>query len=342
MFETILIPWLLPDAGREVLKNAGIQYRFLHGPNGELPTPQELVSAVKDVGVLLPRATLTVPDEVIKANPNLKGVANWGVGYNNINILLATELGIPVTNTPGILTETTADLAWALLMATARKIPQAHQYVLSGDWKGPGGKAFMGADIGPGGSNRSKVLGIVGFGKIGQAVYRRSQGFRMKVLVYDPPLRELIEQTEGVEYRELADLLKESDFITLHSPLIPTTHHLIGKKELDSMKPSAVLVNTSRGPIVDEVSLVAALQQGKIAAAGLDVYENEPVLAPGLKELDNVVLLPHIASASEDTRSQMAVLAAENAIIMLKGKKPPNVVNPQVFDNPEYCRRIEG
>jgi glyoxylate reductase len=340
MFETILIPWLLPDAGREVLKNAGIQCRFLHGPNGELPTPEELVAAVKDVGVLLPRATLNVPDEVIKANLHLKGVANWGVGYNNINIPLATELGIPVTNTPGILTETTADLAWALLMATARKIPQAHQYVLSGDWKGPGGKAFMGADIGPGGSNRSKVLGIVGFGKIGQAVYRRSQGFRMKVLVYDPPLRELIEQTEGVEYRELADLLKESDFITLHSPLTPATRHLIGKKELDAMKPSAVLVNTSRGPIVDEASLVEALRQGKIAGAGLDVYENEPVLAPGLKELDNVVLLPHIASASEDTRSQMAVLAAENAIIML-GKKSPNTVNPQVFDGPEYCRRIE-
>jgi glyoxylate reductase len=341
MFETILIPWLLPDAGREVLKNAGIQCRFLHGPNGELPTPEELVAAVKDVGVLLPRATLNVPDEVIKANLHLKGVANWGVGYNNINIPLATELGIPVTNTPGILTETTADLAWALLMATARKIPQAHQYVLSGDWKGPGGKAFMGADIGPGGSNRSKVLGIVGFGKIGQAVYRRSQGFRMKVLVYDPPLRELIEQTEGVEYRELADLLKESDFITLHSPLTPATRHLIGKKELDAMKPSAVLVNTSRGPIVDEASLVEALRQGKIAGAGLDVYENAPVLAPGLKELDNVVLLPHIASASEDTRSQMAVLAAENAIIMLKGKKSPNTVNPQVFDGPEYCRRIE-
>ena len=342
MFETVLIPWIMPDAGREVLKRGRINCRFLHGPKGELPTPQELVEAVREVGVLIPRATLTVPDEVIRANPHLRGVANWGVGYNNINIRLATELGIPVTNTPGILTETTADLAWTLLMATARKIPQAHHYVLSGEWKGPGGKSFMGADIGPGGSNRRKVLGIVGFGKIGQAICRRSKGFRMKVLVYDPPLKDLIERTRGVEYRELPDLLKESDFITLHSPLTEATRHLIGEKELNSMKPTAVLVNTSRGPVVDEEALVSALRQGKIAGAGLDVYENEPALAPGLKELDNVVLLPHIGSASEDTRSQMAVLAAKNAMIMLKGKRPPNPVNPQVFDSPEYYRRIEG
>lgn len=342
MNKTILIPWLLPSAGREVLKNAGIQCRFLHGPNGELPTPKELIEAVRNASVLISRATLMVPDDVIKENPQLKGVANWGVGYNNINIRLATELGIPVTNTPGILTETTADMAWALLMATARKIPQAHQYVLSGEWKGPGGKSFMGTDIGPGGSNRSKVLGIVGFGKIGQAVYRRSKGFRMKVLVYDPPLKDLIERTRGIEYRELPDLLKESDFITLHSPLTEATNHLIGEKELNLMKSTAVLVNTSRGQIVDEDALVRALQQGKIASAGLDVYENEPVLAPGLKDLENVVLLPHIASASEDTRGQMAVMAVKNAMIMLKGKKPPNIVNPQVYDSPKYYRKIEG
>jgi glyoxylate reductase len=262
------------------------------------------------------------------------------VGYDNIDVLFATELGIPVTNTPGVLSETTADSAWALLMATARKIPQAHNYTLSGQWKGPGGKSFMGLDIGPGGSNRPKVLGIIGFGRIGKAVMRRSRGFKMKVVAYDPYVKESIERTKGVEYRELNDLLKESDFITLHSPLTKETHHLIGPKELDLMKPTAILINTSRGPVVDEKALVSALKKGKIAGAGLDVYEKEPKLTPGLSKLENVVLLPHIGSATDDTRGQMAVVAAKNAIVMLRGKRPPNIVNPEVFESPEYLRKL--
>lgn len=339
--KTVLVPWKMPERGKETLMKAKVLARYFHGPEGELPQPKELIEAVKQVDVLIPRATLDVPDEALKGSPNLKGISNWGVGFNNINIALATKLGIPVTNTPGVLTETTADLAWSLLMATARRIPQAHQYVLSGEWKGPGGKVFMGIDIGPGGSNRRKVLGIVGFGKIGQAVCRRSKGFKMKVLVYDPPMKEIIQKTRGVEYRNLDDLLRESDFITLHSPLTEGTHHLIGKREFNLMKSTAVLVNTSRGPIVDEAALVTALQKKIIAGAGLDVYENEPQLAPGLMELENAVLLPHIGSASEDTRGQMAFVAAKNAIVMLQGKRPLNIVNPEIFDSAEYKKRVE-
>jgi glyoxylate reductase len=322
------------------LRKSKAETIFLHGPKGELPTPKEIMKGISNVDILLPSAFQSVSREMIMANPNLRGVANFGVGYNNINVAYATERGIPVTNTPKVLTETTADLAWALLMATARKIPQSHIQTISGKWKGPGGKTFMGLDIGPGGSNKPKVLGIIGFGRIGQTVMRRSRGFKMKVIVYDPVKKEEIEKMRGVGYRELDDLLKESDFITLHCALTKETHHLIGKKELDLMKHTAILVNTSRGPVVDEKALVSALEQGKIAGAGLDVYEKEPRLSVGLSKLENAVLLPHIGSATADTRGQMAVLAAKNAVAILRGKRPPNIVNPQVLDSPQYLRRI--
>jgi glyoxylate reductase len=341
MSRKILVPWAMPEIGKEVLKKAKVKTIFIHGPKGELPTLHELIKVVKTADVLIPRGTQPVPKKVMMANPNLRGIANYGVGYDNIDVRTATEFGIPVTNTPGVLTETTADLAWALLMATARKIPQAHDYTLSGQWKGPGGKAFMGQDIGPGGSNKSKVLGIIGLGRIGQAVMRRSRGFRMKVIAYDPPIKEIIQKMKGVEYRELDELLKESDFVTLHSPLTKDTHHLIGKREFDLMKPTAVLINTSRGPVVDEKALASALKKGKIAGVGLDVFEKEPRLYPGLAKLENVVLLPHIGSATLDTRGQMAVVAAKNAIMMLRGKRPKNIVNPEVFHSPEYLRRVK-
>lgn len=198
----------------------------------------------------------------------------------------------------------------------------------------------MGLDIGPGGSNKPKVLGIIGFGRIGQAVMRRSRGFKMKVIVYDPIKKEKIKKMRGVEYRELDDLLRESDFVTLHCALTKETQHLIGKKQLDLMKSNAILINTSRGPVVDEKALVSALKKGKIAGAGLDVYEEEPKLSPGLSKLENVVLLPHIGSATADTRGQMAVLAAKNAVAIFRGKKPPNIVNQEVLDSPQYLQRI--
>jgi glyoxylate reductase len=317
-----------------------VEVTFLHGPKGEIPGLKELAEAVRLADVVIPRGTQPVPRKVMMANPNLRGIANFGVGYDNIEIAVATELGIPVTNTPGVLTETTADLAWALLMATARWIPQAHLYTLSGEWKAVGGKTFFGLDIGPGGSNRPKVLGIIGFGRIGQAVARRSRGFKMKVIAHDPPLKDVIEKMKGVAYRELDDLLRESDFVSIHSPMTKETYHLIGERELGLMKPTAVLINTARGPIIDEKALLWALKQKKIAAAGLDVFEKEPKLTPGLKKLDNVVLLPHIGSATNDTRGQMGVLAIKNALTMLRGQRPKNIVNPQVLESPEYLRRI--
>ncbi len=341
MSRRIFVPWAMPEIGKAMLMKSRAEIAFLHGPSGELPDVKEVMEGTRNADVLLSAAILPIPKEVVMANPNLWGIANFGVGYNNIDIVSATELGIPVTNTPGVLTETTADLAWALLMATARKIPQARDYTVSGQWKGPGGKSFMGLDIGPGGSNRPKVLGIIGFGNIGRAVMRRSRGFRMKVRAYDPPMKETIEKTKGVEYRELGDLLRESDFVTLHCPLTEETHHIIGEKELDLMKPTAILINTSRGPVVDEEALVSALKKGTIAGAGLDVYEREPHLSPGLAKLDNVVLLPHIGSATEDTRGQMAVVAVRNAVAMLRGKRPSNIVNPEVFESPEYLRKVK-
>jgi glyoxylate reductase len=339
MRKRILVPWAMLERGKEVLKKSKSEVRYLHGPKGELPTLKELIQAVRQADVLMPRGTQPVPQEVILSNPNLLGIANYGVGYDNIDVATATKLGIPVTNTPGVLTETTADLAWALLMATARKIPQARDFVLSGQWKGPGGKVFMGQDIGPGGSNKPKTLGIIGFGRIGQAVMRRSRGFKMNVIAYDPLMKEEIEKKRGVEYRELDDLLGKSDFVTLHCPLTKETHHLIGVRELELMKPTAILVNTSRGPVMDEKALVSALQKGRIAGAGLDVYEEEPELSPGLSQLENVVLLPHIGSATQDTREQMAVTAARNAIAMVRGKKPLNIINPEIFHSTKYLQK---
>ncbi len=342
MASRVLVPWALPKAGREILRKSKLRVTYLHGPAGELPTLAELIEAIKEAEVILPRGTQSVPREALIANPDLRGVANHGVGYDSVDVGSATEFGIPVTNTPDILTETTADLAWGLLMAAARKIPQTHNFVVSGKFTAPVGHPFMGMDISPGGSNHPKVLGIIGFGRIGRAVMRRSKGFRMKVIAHDPPLREVIEKTRGVEYRQLHELLKESDFVTLHCPLTKETRHLIGKSELELMKPTAVLINASRGPVVDEVALVSALREKRIFGAGLDVYEREPQLAPGLAELDNVVLLPHIGSLTQETRNQMAVVAAKNAVAMAKKKKPRNLVNPEVLSRPEYLRKVSG
>ena len=193
MAKRILVPWSMPEIGKEALRKSRAEVTFLHGPQGEIPSLKELAEAVSRADVVISRGTQVVSRKVMLANPGLRGVANYGVGYDNIDVSAATELGIPVTNTPGVLTETTADLAWALLMATARRIPEAHLYTVSGEWKAVGGKTFMGLDIGPGGSNRPKVLGIIGFGRIGQAVARRSRGFKMRVIAYDPPIKGKIE-----------------------------------------------------------------------------------------------------------------------------------------------------
>ncbi|MFQ6616165.1 MAG: 2-hydroxyacid dehydrogenase [Fidelibacterota bacterium] len=314
-------------------------YRVWSGPEDAGPDRGTLLKEIKRCRVLLPLLTETIDRTLMEAGEHLLGIANYAVGFNNIDVEAATELGIPVTNTPGVLTETTADLSWALLMAVARRIPHAHNYMVAGKYKLWGPNLFLGSDISPGPRGEAKTLGIVGYGRIGRAVHRRSTGFHMRVLAYDPPAKEAITKTEGVEYAELDVLLEESDFITLHCLLTEETHHLIGKDELRRMKPSAYLINASRGPVVDEKALVWALDNGEIAGAALDVYENEPRMAQGLADLDNVVLVPHIASASRATRAEMALMAARNALALLNKEPAPNTVNPAVYETEAYRRR---
>ena len=334
----IFVTRLIPEAGLDILRKEA-EVDIWPGPEDAGPDKKEIIKGVKQADVLLSLLTEPIDREIMEANPQLLGIAQYAVGFNNIEVQAATDLGLPVTNTPGVLTDTTADMAWALIMAVARNIVQGHDYMKAGRYKIWGPKLLLGGDVSPGGSGEPKTLGIVGFGRIGQAVWQRSKGFNMRVVAYDPPLKEFIEKTEGVAYRELPDLLRESDFVTLHVNLTPETRHIIGPQELNLMKPTACLINTSRGPAVDEAALVSALKQRQIAGAGLDVYENEPQIADGLAECDNVVLLPHLASASRETRDKMATMAATNALAFLKGEKAPNTVNPEVYETAAYQSR---
>jgi glyoxylate reductase len=260
--------------------------------------------------------------------PQLQIVANVAVGFNNIDVDAANRAGVLVANTPGVLTETTADFAWALLMAAARRIPEADAFTRAGRFKVWHLKMFLGHDI------FGKTLGIVGFGRIGQAVARRARGFSMTTQYYDPqPPPESVGREAGAKPVGLEALLKTSDFISVHVPLSEETHHLLNDRAFEMMKPTCIVVNTSRGPVVNEQALVRALKGGKIAAAGLDVYENEPEIDPELRQLDNVVLAPHIASASHETRLRMCMVGAENLLAALKGDRPPNLVNPEAWEH---------
>jgi glyoxylate reductase len=261
------------------------------------------------------------------STPRLKMVANMAVGFNNIDVETATRLRIAVSNTPGVLSDTTADLAFALLMATARRIPEAERFLRAGKYKGWGPLLFCGADV------HGSTLGLMGAGRIGKLVARRSSGFDMKVLYYDVHrISPEEEATYHMTYMPMEDVLGQSDFISVHTPYMPSTHHLISERELKMMKPTAILINTARGPIVDEKALVRALQSKTIAAAGLDVFENEPAVEPELLSMENVVLLPHIASASLKTRTLMATMASDNIVAHYKGERPPNIVNPEVLE----------
>lgn len=293
----------------------------------ELPPPREvLFEKVKEIEGLLCLLTDEIDAPLMDRAPRLKVISNCAVGYDNIDVEAATERGIIVGNTPGVLTETTADLTFALLMATARRIPEATRFVRAGKWKTWGLTLLLGRDI------YGATLGIVGMGRIGSAVAKRAVGFDMKILYYDVARREDLEERLGVTFTDLETLLRESDFVTLHVPLTEETHHLIGRKELEMMKPTAILSNTSRGPIVDQGALYDALKSGQIAAVGLDVTDPEPISPDDpLLSLDNCVVLPHIGSASIATRTKMATMATENLIAGLKGEMPPNAVNPEVF-----------
>lgn len=294
-------------------------------PDDRVLSRQELLAAVRGRDAILCLLTDTVDAAVLDAARGCKIFANYAVGYNNIDLAAATERGIAVTNTPGVLTDATADLTWALLFAAARRVAEGDRFTRTGRFKAWSPMLFLGADI------SGRTLGIVGAGRIGTAVALRARGFRMRVLYFDKNQNEALEQAVGAERVELDDLLRQADFVSVHVDLNPTTRHLIGRRELALMKPTACLVNASRGPVVDEAALVESLRAGEIAGAGLDVYENEPELAPGLTELPNVVLLPHLGSATIGTRARMATLAATNLVAMVRGERPPNIVNPEVL-----------
>jgi len=288
----------------------------LHAGDDPLPKA-ELIARLKDKEGLVCQITDTIDAEVLGAAARLKVVANVAVGYNNIDVAAAHRRGIVVTNTPDVLTDTTADFAWALLMATARRVVEADGYVRAGKWHRWEFLRLLGGDV------HAKTLGVIGFGRIGRAVARRALGFDMRVLYCDTVRADLATEAElRATFVDKAVLLRESDFVSLHSVLTPETRHLIDAEALRAMKPSAYLINAARGPIVDEAALVRALTERWIAGAGLDVFEEEPTVHPGLLGLDNVVLAPHIASASEATRHKMATLAVENCLAVLDGKPP--------------------
>ncbi|MBE3583356.1 MAG: D-glycerate dehydrogenase [Limnochordaceae bacterium] len=301
---------------------------------GRQLTPEELLAQVRGQEGLLTMLADPITRAVLEAGrPTLKVVSNYAVGFNNIDVAAATELGIAVTNTPGVLTETTADLAWALLLAVARRVVEGDHFQRAGRFKGWEPQLLLGLDV------FGKTLGIVGMGRIGQAVVRRAHGFSMRVLYFSHHRLETDEEKIlGVTYAPLPQLLAESDFVSVHVPLTPETHHLIGERELRSMKKTAILVNTARGPVIDETALVRALQEGWIAGAGLDVYENEPLMAPGLAEQSSAVLLPHLGSASRETREKMATMAVDDLLALLRGERPAHLVNPEVWSKIEQTK----
>ena len=309
-------------AAQEIL-NGGCEVEYWTKP--ERISKEELLLRVKDKEGLVCLLTEKVNEELLRAAPKLRIAANVAVGFDNIDVPACTKRGVVATNTPGVLDETTADFAWTLLMAVARRIGEGEQLARSGNWKGWDLDQLVGTDV------WGKTLGLVGFGRIGRAVARRAAGFQMKVLYSDAIRAPLdVEKEVKAEYRDFNTLLAEADFVSVHVPLLPDTRGLFDGAKFSRMKPTAFLINTSRGPVVDEAALVHALESGKLAGAALDVYENEPFILPGLKR-PNVVLAPHIASASLETRTKMASIAAENVVALFKGQRPPSMLNPEAF-----------
>src|SRR3981081_225532 len=309
-------------AAQEIL-NASCDVDYWSKP--ERISKEELFRRLADKEGLVCLLTEKVNEELLAAAPKLRIAANVAVGYDNITVADCTKRGVAATNTPGVLDETTADFAWTLLMAVARRLGEGEALARSGIWQGWDLDQLVGTDV------WGKTLGIVGFGRIGRAMAQRAKGFQMKVIYTDAQRAPVeVEKDLKAEFREMNALLAESDFVSVHVPLLPETRGLFDSPKFYRMKPTAFLINTSRGPVVDEAALVAALDAGKIAGAGLDVYENEPFIHPGLKR-ENVVLAPHLASASLATRPNMVCIAAENVVAHLKAQRPPNILNPEVL-----------
>jgi glyoxylate reductase len=315
--ERVLVTREIPEAGLEPLEDFDITI-LSDGP----PERDELLQAAGGIEGVLSTLTEQIDAEFMDAaGDGLKVVANMAVGFDNVDVEAAKERDIVVTNTPEVLNETTADTAFMLLLAAARRLGEGERIVRSGRWEAWGPKMLLGPDV------WGKKLGILGFGRIGQAVARRAKGFGMEILYAGRSRKEQAESEFEAQYLELDELLRECDLVSIHTPLTDETTHLIGAEELEKMKPQAVLVNTSRGPLVDEAALADALEQGRIFAAGLDVYEEEPEVHPKLLELENVVLAPHIGSASVETRDKMAATAGEDLRAVLRGERPKNPVD---------------
>ena len=312
----------IPDAGTDMLKEAG--YVVDVSEKDGVLTREELIAALKakEYDAVLCLLTDDISGEIFDAVLTAKIFANYAVGYNNINVEDAKSRGVSITNTPGVLTDTVAEYALSLIVAVVKRIPEADRFTRAGKYEGWAPKLLLGSDL------KGKTLGILGAGRIGTGVaVRARRGFDMDIIYYDIKPNEFIEKDAGATFKgTVEEVLKEADIVTVHVPLLDSTKHLINAERLAMMKSSAYLINTSRGPVVDEAALVKALRDGTIAGAGLDVYEDEPSLAPGLAELENVTITPHIASASVETRGKMSKIAAQNIIEFLEGKTPPNVV----------------
>lgn len=287
-------------------------------------SPEVLAQKLADREGVMCALTDRIDAHLIGRCPRLKAVANIAVGYNNIDLAACTARGVMATNTPGVLDDSTADLAWALMLGAARRVTELERRVRAGEWKGWRLKQWLGVDV------HHATLGIFGMGRIGQAIARRAAGFEMKVLYHNRNrIDSDIEKRLNAAHVAREELLRRADFVVLQVPYSAETHHMIGADELQLMKPTAILINSTRGGVVDDAALVAALKAGVIRAAGLDVFENEPRLDPGFLELDNVVLMPHIGSSTEATRRAMAMTAARNLVAALAGGNPPNLLNPE-------------
>jgi len=318
----VLATHALFPAAQEIL-NAHCDVEYWTNP--ERISRDELLRRVKDKDGLVCLLTEKIDQGLLSAAPKLRIASNVAVGFDNIDVAACTHRSVVATNTPGVLDETTADFAWTLLMAVARRLVEGEELARGGNWKGWDLDQLVGTDV------FGKTLGIVGFGRIGKAMARRALGFHMRVLYADAVRApESVERELRAEHKDLSDLLAQSDFVSVHVPLLPETRGLFDAQRLSKMKPTAFLINTSRGPVVDEAALVQALEAKKIAGAALDVFEKEPAIHPGLKR-PNVVLAPHIASASIETRTKMACMAAQNVVALFTGQQPPNMLNPEVF-----------
>ena len=315
---------IFPEAIEYLKQHCDVDYN--ENDDG-LPNDQ-LLPRLRGKQAILAQLTNKFTAEVMDSLDGLKIIANVAVGFDNIDVPAATRKGILVSNTPDVLTDTTADFAFALLLAAARRVVEGHQYLHAGLWRKWAIDLLVGQDV------HHRTLGIFGMGRIGQAVARRARGFSMRVLYHDPVRApEALERELQLELVSKDQLLRGSDFVSLHVPLSDSTRKLMGEPELKLMKKTAILVNTSRGPVADEAAVARALEEGWIAGAGLDVFEKEPTVHPALLKLTNVVLAPHIASASVDTRREMSMLAARNAVEALEGRRPPTLLNPQLWDS---------